>query len=215
MVNEKVIEKIRKILELSKNNPSEEEAKSAALKAQKLLAQYDLTIEEIDTPADYELTEDTTLVGGTKKWRFMLAQVVAENFRCKLFTINNHVTFYGYATDVEVAKQTYEYLFNVAHKAGCRERDAVHRVLGTSAGVYNSYCLGFTDGVKSALEKQCTELMLVTPKEVTEGFENRVSGLKTRHNTISCRGDVSSMMMAKQKGFADGKSTMSAKSLEG
>ena len=36
--NEKIIEKIKKVLELSKNNPSIEEAKSAAIKAQRLMA---------------------------------------------------------------------------------------------------------------------------------------------------------------------------------
>lgn len=35
---EKIIEKIKKVLELSKNNPSQVEA--AALKAQKLMAEY-------------------------------------------------------------------------------------------------------------------------------------------------------------------------------
>lgn len=40
MDTEKIIAKIKKVLELSRNNPSEEEAKSAALKAQKLMAAY-------------------------------------------------------------------------------------------------------------------------------------------------------------------------------
>ena len=49
---EKIIDKIRKVLELSKNNPSEEEAQAAALKAQKLMAEYHISIKEIETEVE-------------------------------------------------------------------------------------------------------------------------------------------------------------------
>lgn len=52
--NDKIIEKIRKVLELSKNNPSIEEAKSAALKAQKLMAEYHVSMTEIEAIEDIE-----------------------------------------------------------------------------------------------------------------------------------------------------------------
>ena len=51
---EKIIEKVKKILELSKNNPSAEEAESAALKAQKLMAEYHISMAEIETMNDVE-----------------------------------------------------------------------------------------------------------------------------------------------------------------
>ena len=49
MQEEKIIQTIRKVLELSKNNPSEEEAKSAALKAQELLAKYHIDMKEVES----------------------------------------------------------------------------------------------------------------------------------------------------------------------
>lgn len=42
--------------------------------------------------------------------------------------------------------------------------------LGTTKGVYNSFILGFLKGIKEALDKQCTALMIVTPKEVKESY---------------------------------------------
>lgn len=212
MDNEKVIEKIRKILELSKNNPSKEEAEAAALQAQKLLAKYHIDMQDVEVfEGEDDITEETTDVGGTKKWRFILAQVVADNFRCKMYSNNNCVTFYGHSTDVTVAKETYEYLFKVAHKQACHERDAVHRVYGTSAGIYGSYCSGFARGVKDALDAQCTALMIVVPQEVEEGFAEMTKNFRTRTNTITNRGNLGRMQEAKDSGYTSGRTAMSGK----
>lgn len=47
-MEEKIIEKIRKCLALANNNPSEEEAKAAALMAQKLLAKYNISLVDVE-----------------------------------------------------------------------------------------------------------------------------------------------------------------------
>lgn len=52
--SEKIIAKIKKVLELSKNNPSEEEAKSAALKAQRLMAEYHISMSEVEAVEDID-----------------------------------------------------------------------------------------------------------------------------------------------------------------
>ena len=152
-----------------------------------------------------------TEVGGTKKWRWLLAEVVANNFRCKFYACGKLVTFYGHSTDIEVAKDTYEYLFKVAHKGACKERDAVHRIYGTSAGVYNGYCIGFVNGVKSALAKQCTALMLVTPKDVEESYADMSKSFATKRNSIHARGNKANIESAKKSGFEAGKDTMGTK----
>ena len=65
MNNAKILEKIKKVLELSKNNPSAAEAESALLMAQKLMVQYNLTMEDVEgttqekspeAQADYSVT---------------------------------------------------------------------------------------------------------------------------------------------------------------
>lgn len=211
MTDNKIIDKIRKILELSKNNPSKEEAEAAALKAQKMLADYHISMSDLEECEPDDISGTSTDVGGTKKWRWLLAEVVANNFRCKFYACGKLVTFYGHATDIEVAKDTYEYLFNVAHKGACRERDAVHRIYGTSSGVYNGYCIGFVNGVKSALAKQCTALMLVTPKDVEESYADMSKSFVTKHNSVGARGHKANIESAKKAGFEAGKDTMGTK----
>jgi hypothetical protein len=96
---EKIIQTIRKILELSKNNPSEEEAKSAALKAQEMLAKYHIDMKEVES-IDIDAVESIEEVRVTlqaKKWKYKLADIVADNFRCKHFYIGKG-TLVFYAT---------------------------------------------------------------------------------------------------------------------
>ena len=52
-------------------------------------------------------------------------------------------------------------------------------------GLYNSFCSGFCNGVEQELKKNCTALMLVTPKKVVESFEKFSETFKTRDNSIS------------------------------
>lgn len=45
----KMLEKVQKLLALAGNNPSEQEAKAAAMKAQKLIAQYNLDMSALSS----------------------------------------------------------------------------------------------------------------------------------------------------------------------
>ena len=45
---ERVLEKVKKLLALAGNNPSEAEAQAAALRAQELIARYNLSITDDD-----------------------------------------------------------------------------------------------------------------------------------------------------------------------
>lgn len=74
--NEKIIEKIKKVLELSKNNPSIEEAKSAAIKAQRLMAEYHISMSEIEAIEDTEnIVEERIDVGTGNKWKYTLSSI--------------------------------------------------------------------------------------------------------------------------------------------
>lgn len=170
---EKIIQTIRKILELSKNNPSEEEAKSAALKAQEMLAKYHIDmkeVESIDIDA-VESIEEVMVNIPAKKWKYKLANIVANNFRCKHFYIGKGtLVFYGHKTDADVAAETFKYLFNVGNRLAGREVDRVFGETGTSANVYNSFVAGFCAGIDEALGEQCQALMIVTPEDVKTAF---------------------------------------------
>ena len=218
MRTEKIIQTIKKVLELSRNNPSEEEAKAAALKAQELLAKYHIDIaevEDIDTANAEEIVEISVDVPA-KKWKYKLAHIVADNFRCKHFYYGKSVVvFYGHKTDAEVAAETFKYLFDMGNRCAGRVVDKVFAQTGTSAGVYNSFVAGFCDGVSDALGKQCTALMLVIPKDVNEAYEEMSKGFRTMNcGGLSTRAN-DSCQNAYASGKEKGKEAVSSKQLEG
>lgn len=218
MRTEKIIQTIKKVLELSKNNPSEEEAKAAALKAQELLAKYHIDMSEVED-IDIDKTEDIVEISvnvPSKKWKYKLAHIVADNFRCKHFYYGKGVVvFYGHKTDAEVAAETFKYLFDMGNRCAGRVVDKVFAQTGTSAGVYNSFVVGFCDGVSEALGKQCTALMLVVPQDVTESFDEKTKDFKSMNCGAITTKANSSCRDAYASGKEKGKEAVSSKQLEG
>lgn len=187
MKREDVIEKVRKLFRLSESdNPTE--AQSAAAAAQRLISKYNLEQVELgETPE--EIIQQDFKTGQGHKWKILLSGIVAKNFRCRCYWTSRRscVRFVGHHADVEVAYETYKFLFvlckKLANKADREERAAS----GHSNGAGNAFALGFVMGVEKELGKQCTALMVVTPKEVNEEYEKiRVEqGLKGMNNHYS------------------------------
>jgi hypothetical protein len=214
---EKIIQTIRKLLELSKNNPSEEEAKSAALKAQELLAKYHIDmkeVESIDVDA-VESIEEVRVDIPAKKWKYRLATIVANNFRCKHFYIGKStLVFYGHKTDADVAAEIFKYLFNVGNRLAGREVDRVFGETGTSVNVYNSFVAGFCEGIQEVLGEQCVALMIVTPEDVKTSFEE----MSKNFGTMSCGslrvGGNEHCREAREKGRTEGRQAMRSRQIE-
>ena len=176
MAQEKIISTIKKLFELSRNNPSAEEAKSAALKAQELLAQYHLTMAEIDgiDLDKLEAIEEVELELPAKKWKYTLARIVADNFRVKHFYCGKQtLIFYGHHTDVEIASETFMYLFAIGNKLGKKLVREAKTAKGYADNVYNSCVMGFCQGVRDALAEQSKALMVVVPQDVKDAYAER------------------------------------------
>lgn len=214
MKNDKIIQTIKKVLELSKNNPSEEEAKAAALKVQELLAKYHISMSEIED-IDNDKLENIIEVKvdlPAKKWKYTLASIVAKNFRCKHFYYGKKtLVFYGHQTDAEIAAETFKYLFDMGNRAAGREVDKVFGQTGTSRGVYNSFVLGFCHGIEDALDKQCTALMLVVPEDVVDSYEERLKDSKQLKVGSLGAVNVSSYALGKEAGM----NAINSRQLEG
>lgn len=222
MANEKIISKIRKVLELSKNNPSEEEAKAAALTAQKLMAEYHLELADIEYLAENEEPFEISVnVGTGNKWKYALAGIIAKNFMCKHFYYGKEVVvFFGYKTDAEIAAQVFEFLFNFGKKKANSfyqsKRNEAMKKYGwfEGDGLKNSYLIGYLEGIMEVLERQCMALMLVTPPEIECKYNERVSGAKkSNHSSLKCRrggyGDE-----AREEGRRTGKMVANSRSIE-
>lgn len=194
--SEKIIAKIKKVLELSKNNPSEEEAKSATLKAQKLMAEYHIALSEVESVEDIDnIVEKTIDVGMGNKWKYSLAGIIANNFRCKHFFYGKGtVVFYGYEVDTEIAAETFRFLYN----AGIKMATSYYSKLRNDAmknggnfngmGIKNCFLVGYMEGIREELEKQCTALMIIIPQKVQDEYSERVK----KRRTISSRMNTSS-----------------------
>lgn len=213
---EKILNKIKNLLDLANNNPNENEAMAAALKAQELMAKYNVELDQLDDkPETHEITEEIYRQSGKhemKKWKIGLSVIVAENFRCRTYTIDKKdVVFYGYKEDAKIALQVFTYLYEVGNKLAVRYYNKCKKEGKETRGVMNTYLIGFRDGVREVLGKQCTALMIVTPKEVNESFDEMTKEWRSVKTTLRMSGDTS----AYSSGKSDGRDIATARSIEG
>lgn len=193
---EKIISKIKKLLEMTEaNGASENEAMTAALKAQKLMAEYHISEKEISTEKSDKIVKKCTFIGTGNKWKYALAEVVGKNFRCEHFfdTKHSNLYFYGYNVDVEIAIKTFEMLFEIGKKTSVRCYNRIRNNCIKSGksfngkGIKNCFLVGFLQGISEALEKQSVALMIITPKEVKEGYMKIIKNAKPINGKFTAR----------------------------
>lgn len=210
---EKMIEKIKKMLNLAENNPSMEEGLSAALQAHKLMAKYnihedDVTLEEVKDEILSIFSQqphDSHLMG----WRKQLGLTVATAFRCKCYLRGKDIVFRGYKADAQLALDVYLMLYNVGHKVAKKTESQERHKTGSAKGIYTSVATGFVKGVNDALSKQCTALLVITPKEVEEEWVEFSSNMKKSHSTLTV-----SNAKAYETGYNEGKQAVKSRALE-
>ena len=90
MSNEKLIEKIKNLIQLANDNPSDEEGQTALLLAQKLMLKNDIALAEVEQFNEPEKFETSSAIGKEASrilwWEKELGYTLAANFRC--FCIN-------------------------------------------------------------------------------------------------------------------------------
>lgn len=213
---EEMINKIQNLLDLANNNPNENEAMAAALKAQELMAKYNIELEEVrQTPQDEAIIEEIIKfdknTGYCIKWRFDLARTIATNFKVKFFSIDHdYVVFYGFKSDVQIAASVFNFLFSTGNKLSCKYYYQCQKEGRSTKGVMNEWLMGFIQGLRDVLAKQCTALMIVTPKKVEDEYAIRSKDFKKVANNISRSYD----RQAYEDGRSEGRATANARSIE-
>lgn len=211
---EAMVEKIKKMMALAENNPSEEEAMSAALQAHKLMVKYNIHEEDVTLE---EVKDEITSIFSEQKhnahlmaWRKNLGGIVAKAFRCKCYISGQDVVFRGYKEDAQLALEVYLMLYKVGDKLGSKAYAEQVETLGTGKGAYNSIIVGFLNGVKDGFDEQCTALLVITPKEVEEewsafskDFKSSKSSLKVMDSKLYSRG------------YSEGKQAVKSRAIEG
>src|SRR5262249_25915799 len=116
----KIADKVRKLLALANNNSNAEEAASAAAMAAALLAEHNLTMDQVETAAD----DDARVSNGfeTRNWsRNMCGALARLNF-CKSWYMRgekrgyDNVTLIGTQANVTVTTVMLDYLVQTADR---------------------------------------------------------------------------------------------------
>lgn len=230
MERDTVISRIRKLLALGSDGANAKEATSAVLMAQQLIAKYGIADDEVHDgdgldPAICGIETEPLVTA--KYWRWYLAHLIADNFRCKVYESyawevsmrtdryikRKKFTFYGYEQDAQAASLAFTYLYRTGNRlAGAVVRDLKRRGRSVN-GAFNSYITGFLLGLRSELERQSMELMVVMPLAVREKYEAEVASCLTTspYRELSCDYRRKSLI---EKGRDDGRDAVRSRRLE-
>ena len=213
MIKEDVLRKIKDLLELgdkSRNN-SEEEAQAAMLMAQKLMAKYDISAEEVSGAEEEKYAHEMCEHKWDYAYRIPLAHILGKNFRCMVYSHGKKVVFMGHPSDAKICKATFEFAYDFIMKKGSALYNKRYSMGYPTKGVFNSYAHGFLTGLKEAFDVQCKALAIVTPPDVVDKF-NEISkdwATKKRKNI----GDDVTDYGTGREGRNDGKAFMERKQL--
>ena len=172
MTRDDALDLIQKLFNLGdkERNDSDQEAELAILKAQRLMAKYDISIEEVKEEKEPEYAHEMCEHKWNYGYRIPLAQVLAKNFRCELYERGKSIVFMGRKVDAAICRQTFEFAYKYIMKRGNQEYNRRYEMGYTTRGVFNSYAKGFIIGLKKSLDEQSVALAIVTPPDVTEKF---------------------------------------------
>lgn len=210
-MQERIIDKVRKLLSLAENNPNPAEAESAMLKAQELLLQHAIDMADVVDKKDVKVVQVVSTESINTPWGRSLAYIISKNFRCiefyrRLSQKDRKVVFLGQEEDAEVACKMYDYAVKWVDKSACKYATKMRNTQGIVKGVKQDYILGFLKGLQSKFEEQVKSnesyaLVVVTPKAVTEEFQTLTLKNVKCSSSMSCHGS----QQARQAGYNDGK----------
>ena len=214
---EEILKKIDKLLALAGNNPNENEAISAALKAQELMAKYNIELAdiqgaEVGQKIGKEIYSPKKSSHYVSKWKYSLSQIIAKNFCCKTYSLGRDaIVFYGYEKDAKIAQQVFGFLFETGNKLADKYYRKCKKQGRETKGILNTYLTGFCAGIKEVLDKQSTALMVIVPKEVEESYQEYSKGFRQISNKLITSNDG----RAYQDGRLEGRQTVMAREIEG
>lgn len=201
---------VRKLFAKAASTHSEHEAEAAILKAQELMAKYG--IQDAGEENDIKYITLTCKHTGNRSFRRPLAKIIADNFRVKNYLRDMQVTFFGRENDVLIAKEAFEYTYSFICRESSRICRKMRENLQDTTGVVNSYSMGFCQGLKEKLDAQSVALMVVTPSDVTEKFEELSKDFGRSKYTVSMAGFSHSVY---ERGRKDGRDALERRRLEG
>jgi hypothetical protein len=156
----RIIDRIRKLLNLSES-VNEHEAAAAAAKAHALLAEHNLQMSDIpeDGRGCTATTSETKTRVKLEEWAFILAARTAKAFSCGYYHSSlGRTVFVGVGADAEVCAWTFSYLYrSLLRMATAYMRDRRGRGSAIDGQLRASYLGGAVDVIGRRLKKQASE----------------------------------------------------------
>lgn len=216
--DEKIIDKIEKLLALS-NSDNENEAKSAMLKAQELMAKHKIDRGQLEGKEQEEKPVIYLSAGPFREeWANMVSAVISDNFRCQSVESRKssgvfRIRFYGYEEDAEICVNVFKYAVKLIRKRFMTLK-AIYNEAGRDfkKNEKMNYVHGFCKGLVENFEEQKKQgesfaLALLVPKAVND-YVNALPGL-TERETYDYERNKENYLL-RRYGYVDGKSFQNA-----
>lgn len=151
-----VIEKVKKLLQLSKSTSANEAAVASSI-ANKLIDEYRLSVADFaDTVADEIVKDDSYLyeTGRVIPWKAQLASQLAHFYGCSIVIEHtypsnrktSHYKMIGRKADIDICRYMFSWLLSECNRLANKEAKGKGHVF-----VF-SYCFGFVNGVMEQLK---------------------------------------------------------------
>lgn len=164
----KILEKIRNLLDLSRNNPSQAEAELAALRVAEMLEKYKLSMEDVESESSAFERDVLDFHHEIEPWEALLTQAICWNCFARAGRYGpNHILIVGKRHDLEIAKFLVDYLHrSIRNLAASREWNA-----GSLAGLpevqasHAEFLTGFKMGAATNIALRLREARLRRERE--------------------------------------------------
>lgn len=199
-VNDKILAKIRNLLELAEDGGNDEESQTALLMAQKLMLKHKISQNELNEGGEQQIViKSLSVYKRIYWWEKVLVRIIADNFRVMFYMQSNRLphqtsvqrklVLMGYPEDVDLAYEMF-YLAAEAmkhyaslHMKNAKEDGSNEKIPQNQ--LRKSYYQGFMDGLSSKFEKQRQQmssenekyaLIIKTPQDVLDKFNEEIHG---------------------------------------
>lgn len=212
MTREEALQKVQKLLRLSKSD-NEGEAQAALAAVQRLMLQHNLTSAEVSSEENetkkgviyYQVPHNTKTPSPIIT---LLLAAICKHYRCIVGLCGTSLQIIGEVQDVEFFKAVADYAISVQEKLSkeyLKKQCTLNR--SESLKIKKAYCKGFRSGLVTALEDNENKYALapIVPDAVAKIVKDSFSSTKVYHQTISR--DV----MHQAAGFRDGKEALAHK----
>lgn len=194
------------------NGATEAEAQAALLMAQKLMAKYNIELEQQTGSKDFKCSLEETKVKPNPR-NNALGNIIANSFAVKGIIYGGKWSFFGREANAKAAAECLKFIHRTM-EAGIRRVCADHGLKSSERGAaayYNAYALGFIKGLQEAMAAQTKALCVVVPEDVNNKFNEEFPKLNQyRGKGMQYHHDQD----AYAQGQHDGRSAMDRRSLQ-